>query len=185
MPDSFLEALRRQLEAESSSPSVLKLHKDFFSNLATYSRKLARSKGSGASDATIHLVEVQQRLIGSMIRELVVLRFRKATLARSTSSLLPEEKFVYVTLAKSQRRLESFIASISIGQSSFIDNAREAEAERIIVMKFSKHLDELIGPDLTHYGPFEPEDVAALPAPVAEILISTGSGSEIVEREEI
>jgi DNA replication factor GINS len=98
--------------------------------------------------------------------------------------LLPEERYVCLAQAKFRRRFDSFVEAVSSGQPSFIELAHRSESERSVTIRFTKHVNELVGLDLRRYGPFEPEDVASIPAASADILIAGGDAVEVYTRDE-
>jgi len=182
--DSTLDYLKKQLDSETQSPALVALPQDFYSRLAAYSRKLKRSGGPGSSDLVLRLVAVQTTLIESMCRDLLSIRSAKARDQKAFLQLLPEERYVFTARRRFDRRFDAFVEALTSGQPSFIDHARKSESERSVTVRFSRQVNELVGLDLKHYGPFEPEDVASLPASNADILISAGDAVEIFTREE-
>ncbi len=51
----------------------------------------------------------------------------------------------------------------------------------IKLVRFMSHVPKFVGPELEEYGPFEEEDIANLPAEVADLIISKGRAEEIRE----
>ena len=182
--DGILEHLKRQLDSEIQSPSLVPLATDFYSRIAVHSQKLRRSAGSGSSEAATRLIAVQTGMIASMSRDLLTLRAKKAMRLDATLQLLPEEKYVCAAQSKFNRRFDSLVQALSAGQPSFIEFAHRSESGRSITVKFTKHVDELVGFDLRRYGPFESDDIASIPAASADILIAAGDAVEIYTREE-
>ncbi len=183
MVDTTLEYLKKALDSEIQATSLLQLPGDFYSKISVYGQKLRRSAGSSASEVANRLITKQVRMIDSMTRELLILRANKATQQRAFLRLLPEERYVCSAQQKFQRRFEIFTEAVSAGQPSFIEFARRSEAERNISVKLTKHIDELVGPDLRRYGPFEAEDIVSLPTANADILIASGDAVEICTRD--
>lgn len=183
--DLMLESLKKQLDSEVQSPALVSLPKDFYSKLAAYSQTLRRSGGPGTSELTLRLVEVQTSMIESMSRDLLSLRAAKARQQGSSAQLLPEERYVFSAQQKFQKRFDDFVQAVSSGQPSFIDYAHRRESERSVSVKFTKHVDEVVGLDLKRYGPFESEDVASLPAANADILMAAGDAVEISTRDDV
>lgn len=184
MPETTLEYLRRRLESESRSESLLPLPGDFYSSLAAYSQKLKRSASSGSSEITIRLTGTQSRMIESMVDQLLKLRTNKAARQNAVLQLLPEERYVCSAQQKFQRRFHTFVEAVSSGQPSFIEFANLSESRRSVTVRFVKKVDELVGLDMRHYGPFEPDDVASIPAASADILIAGGEAVEVFTRDE-
>lgn len=184
MAETTLEYLKRHLESEAQSAALLQLPNDFYSKISAYSQKLRRSSGSGNSEVAVRLIARQAGMIESMAREILALRARKATQQNALLQLLPEERYVCSTQQKFQRRFDTFVDAVSAGQPSFIEFAHRSEAERNMTVRFTKHVNELVGFDLRRYGPFETDDVASIPAANADILVAGGDAVEIYTREE-
>jgi DNA replication factor GINS len=182
--DTVLESLKKQLDAEIQSSTLVALPHDFYSKLAAYSQKLKRSGGPGSSDLVLRLVTVQTTMIESMSRDLLGSRAAKVKDQEAFLQLLPEERYVFTAQRRFDRRFDAFVEALTLGQPSFIEHAKKSESERSVTVKFTKHVDEVMGLDLKRYGPFESEDVAALPAANADILILAGDAVEIFARED-
>ena len=183
MADSTLEHLKKALDSEMQAASPLQLPTNFYSKISLYSQKLRRSAGSSASEVANQLIAKQIRMIDSMVKQLLTIRANKATQQNTFLQLLPEERYVCSAQLKFQKRFEAFVEAVSAGQPSFIEFAHKSEAARSICVRFTKHVDELVGLDLRRYGPFEAEDVASLPAANADILITHGDAVEICSRD--
>jgi DNA replication factor GINS len=183
LADTTLEYLKKALDSEMQAATLLQLPGDFYSRISIYSQKLRRSAGSSASEVANRLIAKQGRMIDSMARQLLTIRLSKATQQHASLQLLPEERYVCSAQQRFQRRFETFVEAVSVGQPSFIEFAHKSEGERSISVRFTRHIDELVGLDLRRYGPFEAEDVASLPAANADILIACGDAVEIRTRE--
>lgn len=183
MTDSILEQLRKRLDSETQTESLLALPRDFYSDIAAYSQKLKRSAGSGSSEVSIHLVSAQAKLLESMVKQMLNLRLRKALRLNMTLQLLPEERYICAAEQRFQKRFQTMVRAVSGGQPSFVEFAHASESQRSVTVKFVKHVNELVGLDLRHYGPFEPEDVASIPAASADILIAGGDAVEVLTRD--
>jgi hypothetical protein len=77
------------------------------------------------------------------------------------------------------------VEAVSSGQPSFVEFAHLSESQRNATVKFMKHVNELVGLDMRHYGPFEADDVAAIPAASADILIASGDAVEVITRDDV
>ncbi len=185
MPDTNLEILRRQLDSELQSPSLIPLSSDFYAKLSAYSQKLHRSATTGASEVAVRLASIQARMIESMSRQLLTQRVRKAVQQNALSQLTPEERYVCSPRQSYQRRLDTFVEALSNGQPSFIEFAHRRETSRSVTIRFTKSVSELVGLDMRRYGPYEVDDVASVPATSADILIASGDAVEIFARDEI
>ena len=185
MPEPTLEHLKRRLELETQSEGLLPLPSDFYAGISAYSQMLKRSTVAGASDVVVRLAAVQARMIESMVRQLLQLRREKAMRQSAVLQLLPEERYVCSAEQKFERRFQTLVEAISAGQPSFVEFAHMAENQRSITVRFVKHVNELVGLDFRRYGPFEPEDVASIPAASADILIAGGDAIEVTTRDDV
>jgi DNA replication factor GINS len=184
LADTTLEYLKKTLDSEMKATALLQLPSDFYSRISIYCQKLRRSAGSNTSEVANRLIAKQVRMLDSMARQLLAIRTNKATQQQALLQLLPEERYVCAAQQRFKRRFETFVEAVSAGQPSFIEFAHRSEAERSISIRFTKHVDELVGLDLKRYGPFEAEDVASLPAANADVLIAGGDAIEIYTRDE-
>jgi len=185
MPETMLDYLRRRLDSEAQSETLLPMPSDFYSSLSMYSQRLKRSSGAGSSDISLRLIASQMKMIDSMTNQLLRLRTRKAMQQHALSQLLPEERYVCSAEQKFERRFQTLVNAVSGGQPSFIEFAHSSESQRRVTVKFVKHINELVGLDLRHYGPFEADDVASIPAASADILVAGGDAIEVYTRDDV
>jgi len=185
MGENTLEYLKRRLDSESVSDSLLPLPSDFYSSLSAYSQKLKRSASSGASEVSIHLIATQSRMIESMVRQLLRLRTWKAMQQGALLQLLPEERYVCSAEQKFERRFQTLVDSVASGQPSFVEFAHLSESQRNITVRFVKHVNELVGLDMRRYGPYEADDIASIPAASADILMAGGEAVEVYTRDDL
>ncbi len=72
-------------------------------------------------------------------------------------------------------------------QTNALEKPKEDFKAAIELKKFTKlvrfmgYVPKFVGPELEEYGPFEEEDIANLPAEVADVLISKSRAEEIKE----
>lgn len=184
MPETTLEYLRRRLDSEALSSDLLPLPSDFYARISSYTQKLKRSAASGASEISTRLTATQGKMLESMVKQLLQLRIKKAMQQDAALQLLPEERYVCSAEQRFRRRLDVLADAIAGGQPSFVEYAHLTESKRNVTVRFLKHVDELVGLDLRHYGPFAVEDVASIPAASADILIAGGDAVEIYTRDD-
>jgi len=182
MAEPVLESLKRHLDAEEQSEKLLQLPDDFYAKVATYAQLLKRSSNSGSSELAKRLIAKQSEMLSAMLRNLVHRRMSKATSHKALPQLLPEERYICSMESGYIRNLEDFIEAVSSGQPSAVEQARKNELSRSTTVRFLKHVDELVGLDLRRYGPFEPEDLALIPAANADLLIANGEAVEVIPR---
>ncbi|HYC26790.1 MAG TPA: hypothetical protein VEB67_02065 [Nitrososphaerales archaeon] len=184
MADGALESLRRQLDAETQSEKLGPLPIDFYSKLSAYSQGLRRASATGGSEVTQRLASAQAKLIDGMVRTLLEVRMAKATKQADFVHLLPEERYVSHAQETYARRFADFVQAVSEDSPSFIEFAHRKESQRSVKVRFVRPVAEMVGLDMKRYGPYQPEDVASIPASSADILISSGDAVEIRVREE-
>ncbi len=185
MSETTLDYLKRRLDSEAISIGLLPLPNDFYSKLSAYSQKLKRSAGSGASEVSVRLAVTQRKMIESMVSQLLRLRTKKAMQQNALLQLLPEERYVCSAEQKFQKRFQTLVEAVSSGQPSFVEFAHLTESQRSVTVRFTKHVNELVGLDMRRYGPFDAEDVASIPAASADILISGGDAVEVYTRDDV
>ena len=183
MTETTLEFVKRHLDIEAQSEELHPLPADFYSRVSQYSQKLKRSSGSGNSDVTVRLIERQTEMIGSMTRQLLGLRARKAAAGNAFLQLLPEERYVCLAQQSFQRRFDALIDALSAGKPAYVEFAHTTEAARNMTVRFVRPTKELVGSDLKRYGPFEENDVVSLPASSAAVLVAGGDAVEVSVRQ--
>jgi DNA replication initiation complex subunit (GINS family) len=178
----LLEYLNRHLVLEEESSDILPLPADFYTRIAAYTRNLRRTSNSGNSEVTNRLISRQSEIIRGIVRRLVALRAQKA-LTKSSSQLLSEERHVFLVHEEFERRFDEFVEAVTSGQSAYLELAHRKEMSRNVTVRFLKPVAELIGSDLRRYGPFEPNDLASVPAANADILVANGEALVIYTRD--
>lgn len=183
MTETTIEYLKRQLDTEEQSEKLTPIPADLYSTVASYAQLLRRTSGSGNSEVTNRLVARQSSMLESMVRRLLEVRAAKALSQKAVSQLLPEERHAVFAGEAYGLEIRAFADAVSSGQPSAVELARKNEMNRSATVRFLKHVNELVGPDLRRYGPFEPEDLASLPAVSAEVLVASGEAVEVRPRD--
>jgi DNA replication initiation complex subunit (GINS family) len=182
MAEILLEYLNRHLDLEEESKELLPLPADFYSRIAVYTRNLKRASSSSNSEVTNRLISRQSEIIQGIVSRFVALRAGKARASGSFAQLLPEERQVCLLQDSFERRIEEFVEAVTSGQSSYLELAIRKELGRNVTVRFVKPVSELIGSDLRRYGPFQPNDLASIPAANADILVANGEALVIHTR---
>jgi DNA replication initiation complex subunit (GINS family) len=97
--------------------------------------------------------------------------------AISTTILSEEETSLYENLASEIESYRSLVKKVLRGQKPEV--GRRTARKGMIVVRILKDVPAIIGADMKTYGPFKPEDVAALPQENARLLIKQGVATEI------
>lgn len=184
MPETAIEFVKRHLDLEEQTEEITRLPADFYSKVSDYTRLLIRVAGPNNSEMTNRLALRQQRMLESMVSSLLAIRAKKAVSRGLASQLLPEERYVCLAEDTFKSRFETFVESVSAGQPSFVDFAQRAEVTRSSTIRVLKPVTEIVGIDLRRYGPYNPNDLATLPAANAAILIANGDAAPVLTRDE-
>jgi len=183
LSENTIEYLKRNLDAEEQSEKPIQLPGDFYLSVASYAQLLKRASGSDVSEVANRLIRRQLEMVESMIKKLLVTRFKKAATQKTIAQLLPEERFICSIEESYNRHLQAFIEAVASGQPSAVELVRRKELGRSTTIRFIKHVDMLVGPDLRKYGPFEPDDLASMPAASADLLVANGEAVEVRPRD--
>jgi DNA replication initiation complex subunit (GINS family) len=180
---STIEKLRQLLESEETSDELTVIPADTYIKLSNYAQKLRATTGSSNEDAPGRLARKQLWLMEVMTRRLLQVRLAKAEKAathegegqpaRSSKSLLPEERYIDDMLRQLSRKEERFLKAVVDGQSSFFTLVQRKETQRMTTVRISKRVGEIMGADLKKYGPFEVNDVARIPMGNAQVMVAS------------
>lgn len=182
MAEPTLDSLKKYLDAEEQSEKLVQLPDDFYVAVASYAQLLKRTSSSSSSELANRLIAKQLGLLASMVRDLVKVRMNKASSQGTVAQLLPEERYVCSMERTYSRNLDCFTEAVASGQPSTVELQRKSELARSTTVRFLKHVDELVGLDLRKYGPYEPEDLALIPAANADLLVANGEAVEVTPR---
>jgi len=177
--DELFEAWRKEKE----SPEVQPLPKDFFSKLAQYVKKLreeSRMLDEKTTRARLLLHESKnvKKLSGELIRLRYVKVLRKTIAGESVAKdvLTDEEGKLCMEVASLGESYQNFLKDVLSGRSQSVE-VKEKTKKR--VLRFLQEIPAIIGADMKTYGPFQPEDVANVPAENARILVKQGLAVEV------
>ncbi|MBI3035222.1 DNA replication complex GINS family protein [Candidatus Woesearchaeota archaeon] len=204
------ETLFELLKRERERPDLQKLEPAFFSDTISYikdKKKVLEAKSDSVFAAEERKkTERQLENIYKIIKELYERREKKIinlALDKSrtksslidTTALLKEEKVVFDAIANLlDTYRDAILYSVLNEKMPFMDpfalkpkddfkSALELKKSKksTKLVRFLGHIPKFAGPELEEYGPFEEEDIANLPAEVADVLISKGKSEEINE----
>ncbi|MFP3952319.1 MAG: hypothetical protein ACLFVP_09305 [Candidatus Bathyarchaeia archaeon] len=193
--DKGYYALLNAWREERKKEEIRELDDSFYSEIADYSKKLREQ--TRMLDKTAlkgKITEKEKEYVEKMLSELSRIRLRKIIQAElegqpiSSSYLTPEEKTLHSDLRHliSNHRKEMkkiFTGRAKDKESETVEDLSEEEEHSVKVVRFIKPLPAIMGVDMKTYGPFKPEDVAALPEENAENLIRRGF-AKIVEMKQ-
>jgi DNA replication initiation complex subunit (GINS family) len=176
--NELYEAWRQERDNAELQP----LSKDFYVKLAEYVRK-SREEGRMLDAKTTRgrLLMHEAENVRKMVRELVSLRHSKAVQlvsrgeAVSVEGLTKEEEKLFRDVSPSFEVFQGLLKEIEVGRLP--QAGREKPRNR--VLRFLKETPVIVGVDMKTYGPFQPEDVASVPAENAKVLTKQGIAVEV------
>lgn len=178
------DELYRAWRKERENPELQPLPRDFYRRLADYVKRV-REGGRMMDDRTVkgRLVKREAENVRRLIRELMETRLNKmmrAILEGKTvpvSTLAEEEAVLYENVSPEIESHQKLIENILRGRLLKVKG--RAGGSSLMVVRILKEVPAIIGADMKTYGPFKPEDVAALPRENARLLIKQGVAVEI------
>ena len=179
--NELYEAWKREAE----SAELEKLQPDFYSRAADYVKRL-KEGGRMLDKKTVKakLLNIEMRNVKRMIRELIQTRYEKLV-SKTTKGetllsdvLTAEEEKLYGGVSPFTEAYQGFIRSILHGN---LPKEGAGTKHKRAVLRFLKDVPAIIGSDMKTYGPFQAEDVAALPVENAKILVKRG----VAEKAEV
>jgi len=167
---------------ENDSAALQPLPKDFYVKLAEYMRKIREeSRMLDEKTTRARLLMHEAENVRKMVKELVSLRHDKAVQLVSmgeavhVEGLTREEEKLVSDVSPSFELFQGLVKEIEGGRLP--QAGREKPKKR--VLRFLKETPVIIGADMKTYGPFQPEDVASVPAENAKILTKQGIAVEV------
>ncbi|MEK6812864.1 MAG: hypothetical protein AABX86_01995 [Nanoarchaeota archaeon] len=190
------ETLYEALRKEKTNTDLQMLSKDFLHNVVEYLGEKEELLAGKAEASELQKVQIQLANIKKMIREIYERRetkiFQLALFASRTrekpdlSPLLSEEKEMYTTFVESLNDFrDGVLSNVLAGRQPVMKpkakplKADAQESSSTHTIRLLHAVPQFVGDDLQIYGPFEPEDVASLPAKVAGILLQKGRAESL------
>ena len=163
-------SLLERWQAERDSSDLLPLRDSFLQNLRDYVvQVLEGSQAENTSEIQRQLFETELMNLRFMMRSLLTMRVEKI-LAK-----LVEQDIDYDLLTGNERR---FADQVTRNLRSALMPAEDLFASldangtsKLLVVRFLDEHPQLVGVDLKTYGPFKADDLAALPAENARLII--------------
>ena len=179
--DSLLDAWRR----ERRSPALQPLPEGFYVEMTGYVSELREQtrmldKGSMRGRISGKERENAERMLRGLshlrLRKIVDLELEGEAIAGS--ALTREEKALQADLRGLLSTHEGRLKSILMGRVPKVE-AEPQPGTGLRVVRFLQAVPAIMGIDMKTYGPFEPEEVASIPAENAENLIRRGIAKEV------
>jgi len=167
---------------EKDSVELQLLPTDFYFRLAEYVRRIREeSRMLDEKTTRARLLMHEAENVRKMVQELVMIRHGKTVKAISAGesvhleSVTREEERLVKDVAPSFESFQALLKEIISGRLQ--QASHEKPGKR--VLRFLKETPAIIGADMKTYGPFQPQDVATLPAENARILTRQGVAVEV------
>ncbi|MEM3725888.1 MAG: hypothetical protein QXK98_03385 [Candidatus Bathyarchaeia archaeon] len=171
-------------KGEFENAELVKLPKNFYSELVEYLKKLREeSRMLDKRAVKAYLLKGEMQNVKRMIRELTWLRYRKLIRKMAKGEKVPidvltvEEEKIYKETSSFAEAYRSLVRNILRG---YVPKADAETKHRRVVLRFLKDVPAIVGADMETYGPFKAEDIASLPVENAKILSKQGL-AEVVE----
>jgi len=200
------ETLFELLQRERERAELQKLEPTFFYNTIGYIKDKKKIIEATRTDNNLFAQEERKKTerqlenIYKIIKELYERREKKIismALDKSrmkiniidTSSMLKEEKVIFESISSLlDTYRDAILYSVFNEKMPFMEASKQqptdirnpAEQKQTArLVRFLSHIPKFVGTELEEYGPFEEEDIANLPAEIADILIGKGKAEEI------
>ena len=176
------EAYRRLIEAwnsELNSVELQPLESDFYAEIKKYLERIRIMEQESGSDIEGMLRKKELGRATSLFLDLVKRRAVKIFESLMLGGEMPEESKLTIEEKNAVKYLEYFKKLIMEGilqksqAEEGVEEKRGGEREELLI-RLLKPLPKITGLDLRNYGPFEAEDLVALPAHIADPLIKRG-----------
>ena len=89
-------------------------------------------------------------------------------------NLLDEEKYVLYPGTDMDERRALVLDGILAGRTRLLESITTAHRSRLVTVRILEQVDEMIGADMSRYGPYSAEDVATIPLENAAALVGQG-----------
>jgi len=202
------ETLFELLQRERERADLQRLEPTFFNDVIGYikdKKKIIEAKSDSMfAQEERRKTERQLENIYKIIKELYERREKKImsiAIDKSrtksnlidTTALLKEEKVVFDALTDLlDTYRDAILYSVLNEKMPFMQQIADKKLKEgfktalelkkpVKLVRFMNPVPKFVGPELEEYGPFDEEDIASLPAEVAEVLIGKGRVEEIKE----
>lgn len=195
------EILYETLRKEKYKKELQPIEKDFFNKVSEYIKekqeilKAQQEKDtlfSNQIQKTRKQIENTQKILKelyerreSKIIQLAMFVSRTGTETVETAEMLEEEQEFYKKTIKSLNYYrENILHSLIKGDYGKTDKPKEIKTQdspqnTLKTVRILQQIPKFVGEDMTHYGPFEMEDVANLPLQIADLLIKNKSAEQL------
>ncbi len=179
MYEELYEAWKREKEGLD----VHVLPNDFYTKLAEYMKKMREeSRMLDKKTLRARLMERESKNAKKLVKKLLRLRYKKfldqakAGKAVPKNRLTEEEEQLYEGFPPLAESYQALFKDVSRGRSP---RGKPEKKKKMMVVRFLQEIPAIVGADMKTYGPFKPEDIAALPVENAKALIKQEAAMEV------
>lgn len=173
----YIKDKKKILEAKSESPFAVEERKKTERQLENI-YKILKELYERREKKIITLALDKSRTKSNLIDTTALLREEKVLFDAMTDLLdnyreaimysVLNEKIPFMQPIENKKPKEEFTTALELKKSTKL-------------VRFLSHVPKFVGPELEEYGPFEEEDIANLPAEIADVLMNKGRAEEIKE----
>ena len=169
--DITIDVLHSYLNKEIQNDILNEMPLETYISIAELLDKFINEQYGGIQN---NIRDTMINLIKTMTSLLLCIRLEKAHRNNGvyTLNLLNLEKYILSMNEKMIKRRKSVSEAILNGQAELLKSISQEQNKDIVLVRFLKSADVMMGMDLKQYGPFEPEDVATIPFENAHALVT-------------
>ena len=183
--DVSLGMLYESALREARDEAIQELDPDFYRSVSEYLGRLGHEEYDSVEAAVKEAVMSRAVLMASLILEM---RLEKAGARRrrgggasdgaaARGNLLDEEKYVLHPGTDMDERRALVLDGILAGRTRLLESVTAAHRSRLVTVRILEQVDEMIGADMSRYGPFSAEDIATIPLENAAALVRQGQAA--------
>lgn len=194
--DVSLGMLYESALREARDEAIQELDPDFYRSVSEYLGRLGHEEYDSVEAAVKKAVMSRAALMAALVLEMRLekagARRRRAAAAASDGSatgaaasdgtaargnLLDEEKYVLYPGTDMDERRALVLDGILAGRTRLLESVTAAHRSRLVTVRILEQVDEMIGADMSRYGPYSAEDIATIPLENAAALIRQGQAA--------
>jgi DNA replication factor GINS len=173
-----LKDVYKMLEKEIETPTLQSIEPDTFQKIAD---ALGSLKGQAYEGVEAKVRDKMAEMLATS--SCLVIETRQSKMGSDDelldySKLTDEEKYILDGKRESNKRINEVIATLVKGRPKVLESISTRMRSKQIVVRFLKPIEAFVGIDMNKYGPYEQEDVAALPFENARSIIEGGGAIE-------
>ena len=163
---------------ETQNDTIQEVNPSLYASISESIGKL-KSEGYDGVEAKVKgsLINIMTQLTSLLLR--IRLEKAKTNGINDYTNLLDEEKFILNAEEEMQERSEMILSATLNGKTKLLESVANKHKNKSTVVRFLKEMDQMVGSDLSKYGPFKAEDVATIPNENAQALIAKNIATKI------